>query len=45
MPDNASYHCEYLNKWLSIKSEFRLSLDLDERDAITNLYQENSCQD
>ena len=44
MPDNASYHCEYLNKWLNIKSEFRLSIDSDERDAITTLYQEKNCQ-
>ena len=28
----------------SIKSEFRLSLDLDEKDAITTLYQEKNCQ-
>ena len=44
MPDNASYHCEYLNKWLNIKSEFRLSIDSVERDAITTLYQEKNCQ-
>ena len=44
MPDNTSYHCEYLEKWLNIKSEFRLSLDADEREAITNFYQENTCQ-
>ena len=44
MPDNSSYHCEYLNKWLNIKSEFRLSLDSDEREAILNLHQENNCQ-
>jgi len=44
IPDNTSYHCEYLNKWLNIKSEFRLSLDSDEREAILNLYQENNCQ-
>ena len=44
MPDNTSYHCEYLEKWLNIKSEFRLSLDTDEREAITNFYQENTCQ-
>ena len=44
MPDNASYHCEYLEKWLNIKSEFRLSLDADEREAIADLYQENTCQ-
>ncbi len=44
MPSNISYHCEYLDKWLNIKSEFRLSIDSKERDAIFKLYQENSCQ-
>ena len=44
MPVNSLYHCEYLNKWLNIKAEFRLGLDLDERDTITSLYQENNCQ-
>ena len=45
MPDNSSYYCEYLDKWLNIKSEFRLGIDSDEKDAIENYYQENSCQD
>ena len=44
MPENTSYHCEYLDKWLNIKSEFRLSIDSDEKTSIENLYQENSCQ-
>ena len=44
MPVNSLYHCEYLNKWLNIKAEFRLGLDLDERDTIASLYQENNCQ-
>ena len=44
MPDNSSYYCEYLDKWLNIKSEFRLSIDSDEKDAIENYYQENSYQ-
>ena len=44
MPENTSYHCEYLDKWLNIKSEFRLSIDADEKTSIENLYQENSCQ-
>ena len=45
MPDNSSYYCEYLDKWLNIKSEFRLGIDSDEKEAIENYYQENSCQD
>jgi hypothetical protein len=44
MPDNSSYYCEYLDKWLNIKSEFRLGIDSDEKNAIENYYQENSCQ-
>jgi len=44
MPDNSSYYCEYLDKWLNIKSEFRLGIDSDEKDAIENYYQENGCQ-
>ena len=43
MPDNSSYYCEYLDKWLNVKSEFRLGIDSDEKDAIENYYQENSC--
>ena len=44
MPDNSSYYCEYLDRWLNIKSEFRLSIDPNEKDAIEKYYQENSCQ-
>ena len=44
MPGNSSYYCEYLDKWLNIKSEFRLGIDSDEKDAIEKYYQENSCQ-
>ena len=44
MPGNPSYYCEYLDKWLNIKSEFRLGIDSDEKDAIEKYYQENSCQ-
>ncbi len=44
MPSNISYHCAYLDKWLNIKSEFRLSIDSDERDSILKLYQEKSCE-
>ena len=44
MPSNSSYNCEYLNKWLDIKSEFRLGLDSHEREAILQLYQENNCR-
>ena len=44
MPDNSSYYCEYLDKWLNIKSEFRLGIDSDEKDAIENYYIENDCQ-
>ena len=44
MPDNSSYYCEYLDKWLNIKSEFRLGIDSDEKNSIENYYQENSCQ-
>ncbi len=44
MPSNSSYNCEYLNKWLDIKSKFRLGLDSDEREVILKLYQENNCQ-
>ena len=44
MPSNSSHNCEYLNKWLDIKSVFRLGIDSDEREAILKLYQENNCQ-
>ena len=44
MPSNSSFNCEYLNKWLDIKSVFRLGIDSDEREAILKLYQENNCQ-
>jgi hypothetical protein len=43
MPENKSYKCDYLKKWLAIKSEFRLSIDSQERDAISEIYQENNC--
>ena len=43
MPENISYQCEYLEKWLAIKSEFRLSVDSQERDAISEIYQKNNC--
>ena len=43
MPSNISYACDYLNKWLNIKSEFRLSLDEDERASIEELYDIYSC--
>ena len=43
MPSNISYACDYLNKWLNIKSEFRLSVDEDERASIEELYDIYSC--
>ena len=43
MPSNISYACDYLNKWLNIKSEFRLSIDEDERASIEELYDIYSC--
>ncbi len=43
MPSNISYACDYLNKWLNIKSEFRLSVDEDERASIAELYEAYSC--
>ncbi len=43
MPSNISYACDYLNKWLNIKSEFRLGVDGDERASIEELYDIYSC--
>ena len=43
MPSNISYACDYLNKWLNIKSEFRLSVDENERVSIEELYDIYSC--
>ena len=43
MPSNVSYACGYLNKWLNIKSEFRLSIDEDEKASIEELYDIYSC--
>ena len=44
VPSNSAYICEYIQKWLNIKSEFRLGIDSDEKDAIENYYIENDCQ-
>ena len=43
VPSNSAYICEYIQKWLNIKSEFRLSLDQDERNSIEEIYQNQSC--
>jgi hypothetical protein len=43
MPSNISYACDYLNKWLNIKSEFRLSVDEDEKASIEELYDMYGC--
>lgn len=43
VPNNSTYICEYLNKWLNIKSEFRLSLDQEERNAIEEIYEVRNC--
>ena len=43
MPSNISYACDYLNKWLNIKSEFRLSVDEDEKASIEELYDIYGC--
>ena len=43
MPSNVSYSCDYLEKWLNVKAEFRLSLDESEKVAIESLYQTNNC--
>jgi len=43
MPSNVNYSCDYLEKWLNVKAEFRLSLDESERVAIESLYLTNNC--
>jgi len=45
MPSNINYSCDYLRKWLNIKSEFRLSIDSLEKESIESFYDEYSCSD
>ena len=43
MPSNSSYHCEYLRKWVGIKSFYRLNIDMTEKDSILESYNNSSC--
>jgi hypothetical protein len=42
-PNNSSYHCQYLQNWVKIKSIYRLNIDSAERAAIEKAYLESSC--
>lgn len=36
MPDNASFHCQYLARWVSLKAKWNLSMDKVEREQVMN---------
>jgi len=38
LPNNSSYHCEYIDSWVKIKSIFRLDIDTSEKNAIESNY-------
>ena len=42
-PNNRTYHCQYLQDWVKIKSIYRLNIDSAERAAIEKVYLESSC--
>ena len=36
MPSNADYHCEYVKKWVDIKTKYNLNYDEKEIEFIKN---------
>ena len=38
MPDNTSYHCQYLKDWVKVKSIYKLAINATERSAIESDY-------
>ena len=42
LPPNEAYHCQYVNRWVALKSKWRLTMDFSERQAVTDIQEECS---
>ncbi len=43
MPPNKKFSCEYIQRWLIVKTIWQLSMTSSEAEAIVRLFQQNSC--
>lgn len=44
LPDAADYHCEYVKRWLYLKTKYNLSMDAQEKSSINSINLRLNCQ-
>jgi hypothetical protein len=44
LPDIITYHCEYVKRWLYLKTKYHLKMDTQEKSAIDSINQRLGCK-